>query len=359
MEPRVLAGQLLVTGFRSAEAPRSYLDRLARGERAGAILFKRNLLGSPDDVARLTAELHAAAPIDLPVLVGVDQEGGRVARLGAPVLALPPMRTLADRLTLDDLASIAEQLARELASLGFSTAFSPVLDVDSNPDNPVIGDRSPSSDPARVAATGLAFARGLERGGLLACGKHFPGHGDTELDSHLALPRVRASRAELDGRELVPFVAAARASLPMLMTAHVVYDALDDARPATLSPRVIRGLLRDELAYDGVVVSDDLEMKALTAPVEESAIEAIAAGCDLLLICSDEELADRAHAALTAEIERSAAFGARALEAARRSLAMRRTHRDRARGGRLSFAELVATRARSESVVRSVLEARS
>lgn len=357
MAPRVLAGQLLVTGFRSATPSRSYLERIVRGERAGAILFKRNLLGSPDDVARLTSELHRAASETLPLLVGVDQEGGRVARLGDPVLALPPMRALADHLSADQLAAVAEELGRELLALGFSTAFSPVLDVDSNPKNPVIGDRSPSSDPARVAAAGVAFARGLARGGLLACGKHFPGHGDTELDSHLALPRVRASRAELDGRELVPFAAAARARFPMLMTAHVVYDALDTGRPATLSSRVLQALLRQELAFEGVVVSDDLEMKALTAAVEETAVEAVVAGCDLLLVCSDEELADRAHAALTLEIERSHAFRVRCADAVMRSLAMRRARRREEPLDGASFRELVAARAHTDALVASVREA--
>ena len=191
-----------------------------------------------------------------------------------------------------------------------------------------IGFSGKSSDPrgrrnaqAAWACAGNAIRR-LSSSGVASCGKHFPGHGDTDLDSHLALPRIAHDRARLDRVELAPF-RAARGVVPSIMTAHVVFDAIDREVPATLSKRVITRLLREELGYDGVIVSDDLEMKALSAPIPESAIAAIQAGCDLLLVCSNEDAQEQVVNVLAQEISRSSAFRARCQEAHARNLAMR------------------------------------
>jgi beta-N-acetylhexosaminidase len=210
-------------------------------------------------------------------------------------------------------------LGAQLAALGINVDFAPVLDVDTNPDNPVIGDRSFGRDAETVITHALAFARGLAARGVASCGKHFPGHGDTDLDSHLALPRIAHDRARLDAVELAPF-RAARGLVPSIMTAHVVFDALDPGVPATLSRRVITGLLREELGYDGVIVSDDLEMKAVFDRwgVAESAVRAIEAGCDLLLVCSRLELVEEAAEALVARASTDPSFAHRLTEAAAR-----------------------------------------
>lgn len=335
MHARTLAGRLIVAGYGPAELPEAYRRRLAAGALGGIVLFKRNLGGSLHDVHARVRALGAIAPQGDPPLVAVDQEGGRVARLGAPLLRVPPLRRLGELADARGIApggaglafvrDVAEAQARELAALGFTTAFSPVLDVDSNPENPVIGDRSFGRDPHRVAALGRALAEGLARGGLLACGKHFPGHGDTSVDSHLALPRVDRPRASLDATELVPFRDAARDdAFPLLMTAHVVYPALDAERPATLSPRVATDLLRGELGYRGVLVSDDLEMKAIAGDAGEAAVAAIAAGCDALLVCSDEGVLERVEEALARAIDAGGAFAARARDADARFSAVKR-----------------------------------
>ncbi len=288
------------------------------------MLFKRNV-GTHLEVARLVAAFAGQAPADAPLLVAVDQEGGRVARLGAPVLALPPMRVLG---RIDDVAlteRAGRVLGRQLAALGFNMDFAPVLDVDTNPDNPIIGDRSFGRDADTVTRHGLAFAAGLEAGGVLGCGKHFPGHGDTDLDSHLALPRLRHDRARLDAVELSPF-RAARGRIPALMTAHVIFDALDPGVPATLSRRVVTELLREEMGFDGLVISDDLEMAAVREHwgVAEAGVRAIAAGCDALLVCSKPALLEETHAALVARAREDEAFAARLTEAAARGVALRR-----------------------------------
>jgi beta-N-acetylhexosaminidase len=317
-----LCGQLLLGGFLGTELPSSF----ARGHRAGAILFRRNL-AELGQAAELCAGIHRAASGALPLFVAVDQEGGRVTRLPEPFLTLPPMRQLG-RIDDPDLTCRAgKAVGAELRALGFTLDLAPVLDVDSNPRNPVIGDRSFGSTVAQVARHALAFARGLELGGVGCCGKHFPGHGDTSLDSHLELPFVDHDLARLRQIELAPFAAAVRSGIPALMSAHVVFRALDPADPATLSRRVCSELLRGELGFDGVLFSDDLEMGAIARGfgIEQAAVQAIGAGCDVLLICRDAEQQARAHEALVREAERNPRFAERCREAARRSLDMRRS----------------------------------
>ena len=321
----VLCGQLLVAGFASDHLPSELSRALRAGCRGGVICFKRNL-PSLASARNLSASVVESCRLDLPPFISVDQEGGRVGRLPQPFLKLPPMRSLG---ALGD-ASLVEEVGRvlgaELAALGFNLDFAPVLDVDSNPDNPVIGDRAFSGDPAEVARFGGALVRGLQASGVMACGKHFPGHGDTDTDSHLDLPRVEHDEARLRRIELPPFAAAARDGIATLMTAHVIYPTLDPDRTATLSPRIATELLRGELGFRGVLFSDDLEMRALAdrMSVEESAVEAIRAGCDALLVCSDFSLQERAHAALVREAERDSAFRDRCREAVERGLAARR-----------------------------------
>ena len=201
-----------------------------------------------------------------------------------------------------------------------------MLDVNTQPANPVIGDRAFGSDAATVTRFGVAYLRGLQQAGVLACGKHFPGHGDTQVDSHLELPTVSHQRARLDQIELAPFRAAIAAGVASLMSAHVVYDLLDPGVPATLSPLLCGQLLRDELGFQGVLFSDDMEMKAIALrwPIEEAAVAAIEAGCDALLICSDEETQERAHLALVHQFERDARFRERCVRSVERLIRVRR-----------------------------------
>jgi beta-N-acetylhexosaminidase len=235
------------------------------------------------------------------------------------------MRRLGARGDAALLTRAGALLGKQLAALGFNLNFAPVLDVDTNPANPVIGDRSFGATPEAVCLGALAFWQGMAPH-ILGCGKHFPGHGDTSVDSHLGLPRIEHDRARLQAVELVPFVAAARSNLDALMSAHIVVDALDPARPATLSRAVCTGLLRRDLAFEGVLFSDDLEMGAIAShfSIEEAAVLAVEAGCDALLICKDEALQERAHAALVREAEGSPAFLQRCSEAAVRGLNARR-----------------------------------
>ena len=326
-----LCGQLLVVGFEGNSLPSQLTDALSSGMRAGVILFKRNMPTLEESWA-LCKEVARAAPPDLPPLIALDQEGGRVSRLPLPARVLPPMRALGQLGDLEIVKRAASIVGRGLLALGFNCNFAPVLDVDSNPDNPIIGDRSFSSEPHKVAHFGMAFARGLAISGILPCGKHFPGHGDTHLDSHLALPCVERAREQLDRIELLPFREAALQSLPAIMTAHVVFPDLDPTlAPATLSRPILTDLLRKDWGYQGLVFSDDLRMLALSAEysLEESAKRAIMAGCDIVLICHDTDKVDSVLESLVDEAEINPEFSARILESAQRSLGARYRFRPR------------------------------
>jgi beta-N-acetylhexosaminidase len=226
------------------------------------------------------------------------------------------MRTVASWNDVAFAERIAGVVGAELAALGFTIDFAPVADVNTCATNPVIGDRAFGSDPETCARFGAAWIRGLQSVGLLACAKHFPGHGDTTRDSHVDLPSVDRPRERLEAVELVPFRAAVEAGVAAMMTAHVVYPALDPGIPATLS-RAVCTDLRDAIGFRGMLVSDDLEMQAVAArwSIEDAAVSAVAAGCDALLVCFSQEKQERAVDALTREAERSPAFRARCEEA--------------------------------------------
>jgi beta-N-acetylhexosaminidase len=278
-------GQLLIAGFDGQQVSVE-LKALARDMGlGGVILFARNI-AEPGQVAEVAYEAAHLLP-DLPLWVSVDQEGGRVARLKTPFTEWPPMATLGRSGDPALAERFARALGSELAAVGVTLDYAPVLDVHTNPQNPVIGDRALADKATDVARLGAAIVRGLQAEGIAACGKHFPGHGDTSTDSHLELPLVEHPLERLRAVEFVPFVAAIEAQVAMVMTAHVLLPALDEARPATLSRRVVHGLLRDELKYDGVILSDDLEMKAVASgyDVPGAAVLAVEAGCDGVLVC--------------------------------------------------------------------------
>ena len=281
-------GQLLI-GSLPGQTITAEMRSLAREfELGGVILFARNI-EAPEQVAELAYDAQQLVPA-VPLWVSVDQEGGRVARLKAPFTEWPPMATLGRRGDEVLARRFAGALAAELRAVGIALDYAPVLDIHTNPNNPVIGDRALSEDAAMVARLGAAIIDELQRHGVAACGKHFPGHGDTSVDSHLELPLVEHPPDRIRRVECVPFAAAIRAGVAFIMTAHVLVPSLDEERPATLSPRVVQAMLREELGFEGVILSDDLEMKAIAATysVPDAAVQAIAAGCDGLLICSGD-----------------------------------------------------------------------
>jgi beta-N-acetylhexosaminidase len=319
-----LAGQLLSVGFEGTTAPDTLRARIAASQIGGVMLFRPNI-ADPGQLAALVGALRGAAPADAPLLVSIDQEGGAVQRVRAPATVWPPMLAVGTAGDTARTTAVGRALGEELAALGIGWDFAPVLDVHTNPDNPVIGDRAFGTTPEAVATQALALWRGLRGAGLVGCGKHFPGHGDTRTDSHLELPVVPHDLERLRRVELAPFAAAARAGMEAFMTAHVLYPALDPDRPATLSRRIATDLLREELGFRGLLVSDDLGMRAVADrySIEELAVGAIEAGCDHLLIREPEARQTAALEAIVHAAEARAEFRARVEESAARVAALK------------------------------------
>jgi beta-N-acetylhexosaminidase len=287
------AAQRLILGFEGTSVPEDIKQFCREAPPAGFILFARNV-EEPAQVRELNRELASLLPDSLPPILSVDQEGGRVMRVRDT--AWPPMRWLGN---VNDLAltrQVGAGIGAELAAMGFNLDWAPVADVDSNPKNPVIGDRSFSRDPKRVAQHVGAFLDGLHTAGLMGCVKHFPGHGDTSVDSHLDLPIVEKETPDLEQCELVPFAAAVRAGVEAVMTAHVVYPTLDEDHPATMSRVVLSDWLRGRLGHKGLIVSDDMEMGAVRDryPLAHQLDLACRATIDLFLCCKDPSLQVRA-----------------------------------------------------------------
>lgn len=316
------AGQLLIGGFDAATPtpPSLIQEALAQSVLGGVILFRRNVKDI-EQVVALNEALHAAgAKAPLAPLICVDQEGGRVVRLREPLTRVGPMRDLGQTRDARYASQVSEVIATELEAVGFNVNFAPVLDVDTNPDNPVIGDRALSHSPQWVARLGGAFIGGHIVAGVTPCAKHFPGHGDTLQDSHLTLPTILHDIARLERMELVPFEAAIRAGVPMIMTAHIVVSSIDPIYPATLSPQIIDSILRKKMGFEGIVVSDCLEMKAVSEhyTIEELVERGLMAGVDLFLICHTEDKWRRAHAHLIKRAQEDPIIHARLYQSVQR-----------------------------------------
>ncbi|MGC0329601.1 beta-N-acetylhexosaminidase [Streptomyces sp. SAI-170] len=294
---------VLQPGFPGTTAPDWLLRRLGEGL-ASVGLFGRNV-ASPEQLAALTAQLRAERD---DVLVAIDEEGGDVTRLEVRTgSSFPGNHALG---AVDDVAltrEVAHELGRRLAACGVNFDWAPSADVNSNADNPVIGVRSFGADPALVARHTAAYVEGLQSAGVAACTKHFPGHGDTNVDSHDALPRIDVDADVLAERELAPFRAAIAAGTRAMMSAHILVPALDPEYPATLSRRILTGLLRGELGYDGLIVTDGMEMQAIasTYGIERGSVLALAAGADAICVgggLNDDETVRRLRDALVTAV---------------------------------------------------------
>ncbi|MFC3802124.1 beta-N-acetylhexosaminidase [Cohnella sp. GCM10012308] len=293
-------GQLFMCGFSGYE-PTDGIRRLIEEYGLGGIVYFRRNLKDASQVKRLTKLLQRMATV--PPLVSIDQEGGMVVRLEEGVTVMPGAMAIGAAGNAEWAREASRMAGAELRAIGINMNFAPCLDVNNNPRNPVIGVRSYGEKPHQVAELGTAVIRGYREVGVAAVAKHFPGHGDTAADSHHALPVVPHGRDRLDAVELVPFRAAIAAGVDAIMTAHVVFPAYEpDGVPATLSKRILTGLLREQLGYEGIVVTDCLEMNAIseTIGVARGAVEAVKGGADLILV---SHRLDRQIAALEAVYE--------------------------------------------------------
>ncbi len=302
MEDRV--GQMLMGGFDGLTAPAYFLEWLREGRLGGAILFGRNV-ESPAQLAALTAQLHGAAKH--PLLVAIDQEGGTVARLrdgfseSPGALALASIAHDAERVT----EAVSAVLGQELYTLGINWTYAPVVDITYNVTNPTVGTRSFGSDPERVAVLAAAATRGFQSAGVAACAKHFPGLGNTAIDTHLALPRLDTPLEQILTNDLLPYRVLIERGLAAIMTTHTIITALDAEHPATLSEHLVR-LLRDTLGFDGVVTTDCLEMKAIDDHygIADSVVRAANAGIDIILVSHTPQKQADAYDHLLAAVRR-------------------------------------------------------
>lgn len=333
---------LLMPGFVGTELP-DWLRSLLEDGLGSICLFGHNV-ETPAQVAALTASIYSANPH---AIITIDEEGGDVSRLhqhdGSPF----PGNAVLGR--LDDIEitrAVAREVGTQLAAVGIHLTLAPDADVNSNPENPVIGVRSFGADPATVAAHTTAWTEGVQAAGVAACAKHFPGHGDTSTDSHLSEPVVTADDATLSTRELVPFAAAIGAGTKTIMTSHIRVPALDPENVATFSDIILGDLLRDRLGFDGVIVTDALDMVGAsgTCGIPAAAVAAVAAGADLLCLGSNNselEIGDIVEALVSADAADELPVG-RLTDAADRCLALAQWTADRRRHADLSDAEVAS-----------------
>ncbi len=322
-------GSLFMVGI-----PRPFLDDETRQQLhelrpGGIVLFRRNYT-TPKALANLCAEIHSLFA-DARPLIAIDHEGGRVHRLQPPFTHFPAMLKVGQTNSVQLAYQVGFAMGQELRSVGIDLDFAPVLDVLTNPANTVIGDRAFSTDPYQVALFGRAQARGLRDAGLIPCGKHFPGHGGTLLDSHEDLPRDERSREELERVNFYPFQQIINEGIEMIMTAHVLYPALDPDFPGTASAKILTGILRQQLGFRGVIITDDLEMGAVVrhSTIDQAVLNALTAGADMLLVCHKIDLAISARDACLRAIENGTLTRARVEEAAQRVAALKQTHQRR------------------------------
>lgn len=302
---RELAASVLMVGFEGTRPNSALSERMRRLRPGGMIVFARNVDGPPERVHELVASLTEAIDADLPLLVALDQEGGRVARLREGATSVPSMMALAASGDADLAERVGYVLGYDVSRAGGNVNFAPVLDLALQPENTVIGARAFSDDPAIAASFGMAVARGIARAGVVPTYKHFPGHGSTAVDSHLALPVIDVPVATFRARDLAPFAQALSAGADAIMCAHIVVRSIDAERPATIAPAVLTTLLREYLRFDGVCFTDCLEMGAIAGGVgtARAAVLALAAGADCPLISHTYELAQAAIQQIVAALE--------------------------------------------------------
>ncbi|MEI6669222.1 MAG: beta-N-acetylhexosaminidase [Acidobacteriota bacterium] len=281
-------GQLVFLGFAGPTIPADLRSLAREFDVGGVVLFKRNVEG-PEQVAELAFEA-ARLVDDVPLWVAVDQEGGRVARLRHPFTEWPPMEALGRSGSVDLSRRFARALGRELRAVGISMDFAPVVDVLTQAKNPAIGDRALAADSAIVATLGAAIIDALQSEGVAGCAKHFPGHGDTSVDSHLDLPLVEHPPDRFEQIDYPPFRAAIEAGVAAIIVAHLLVPAFDEHLPTSLSRRVVTTELRTRLGFENLILTDDLGMKGCAAqfPAPVAAVKAVAAGHDGVLLCDPD-----------------------------------------------------------------------
>ncbi|MDX8342658.1 beta-N-acetylhexosaminidase [Rossellomorea sp. YZS02] len=321
-------GQMLVAGVNGTQMDEP-TKNLIQKHKVGGFIFFSDHLTSPEQTVRFLNQLKEANTDNpLPMLLSVDQEGGNVTRLPGRISNFPTNQKIGNANDPDISYEVGTLLGQELKEFGFNLDFAPVLDVNSNPNNPIIGDRSFSADPDIVSELGIQTMKGIQSQGVISTIKHFPGHGDTSVDSHLALPVVNKSLQELEDMELIPFKRAIDDGADLIMVAHILLPRLDDTYPSSLSEKIVTDLLRNKLKYKGVVITDDMTMKAVADNfgMGESAVQAVKAGSDLVLIAHDAQKAVTAMEALKSAVQNGDISEERINESVKRIIQLKQSY---------------------------------
>lgn len=284
-------GQLIIVGFEGTNINEEAIKYIEDFKVGGFILFSRNIIDENQTLELLNNLKEANSNNDIPLFLSIDEEGGRVSRLPKSFIKLPEATNLGNKNDPNISYKFGQTLGERVKSLGFNMDFAPVLDINSNPKNPVIGTRSFGNTVEIVKNNGIEVMMGIKDTKVIPAAKHFPGHGDTSIDSHVNLPKVDKTMEKLKNFELIPFIAAIEKDIDIIMVAHILYSDIDQDQPATMSPKIIGGLLREELGYEGVVVSDDMTMGAIVEnyTLEDGTLSFIKAGGDIALICHGNE----------------------------------------------------------------------
>lgn len=321
-------GQLLLIGL-DGYSPSAFAKEMVQQNKVGGFILYKDNIKDVAQTVNLLNELKAANTQGAaPLWLSLDQEGGKVSRLPSEIHAFPSARELGANDDADRTAAVGQAIGQSVGALGFNMDFAPVLDIDSNPANPVIGNRSFGSDADTVIRHGLSMLDGISASGVAAVVKHFPGHGDTSVDSHYALPVVNKSLEELEQLELLPFAEAVNRKADAVMVAHLLIPALDKKYPTSISEHAINGLLRTTLGYDGVVVTDDMTMGGLLQDndIGDAAVQAVLAGADLLLVGHKEALQKKVLTALQKSVESGVITESRLDESVRRLLILKEAY---------------------------------
>lgn len=289
----VIVGQHIMIGLSGLSLTSDEKKFIVENEICGVTLFGRNV-STPEQVRNLCAEVQSLRhqmKNKLPLFIGIDMEGGRVARLKAPFTIWPPLKRIGDLDSPNLSFSFSQAMGDELRAVGINLDYAPCADVFTNPQNTVIGDRSVSADPEMVAKHVSALIRGYIKSGVVSCVKHFPGHGNTLIDSHLDLPVENANLERLESVEFIPFKKALKSRVPMLMSAHIKFPNIDPEWPATLSEIFLTQIVREKMRFKGIIITDDMGMKAMSAhfPADLLPVRALSAGADILLYCNEPE----------------------------------------------------------------------
>lgn len=319
------AAQTIVTGLSETQVDDEFVSLAERGV-GGTILFGKNITDAPQ-LVKLTNQIKSCAG-KIPILIGMDEEGGRVTRLPNDVLSMPSAYSIASKCDPGYCNLAGQNIGNQVKSFGLSTGFAPVLDIWSNEKNTVIGNRAFGKTADEVIKYGIEYLKGMMSTGTIAIGKHFPGHGDTEIDSHHGLPIVNKTKEELYKMELIPFKKAIENGIPGIMVAHILYPKIDQNGPSTISKTIVTDILKSELNFDGVVFTDDLTMGAIskTYTVDQAAIKALNAGCDMLLVCFEYSNANKTIDAIVDAVKSGKLSEKRLDDAVLRILRMKNTY---------------------------------